>query len=146
MLVLVKFVFQNLRLYIMSMHLHHPGLSLSGKRKGKTKFRNASKAQETRELEKSWEDLLKRHGVKKENKKRSSTTTEPLSAHYSLNIPKERSNSHIKSLGADNGVAPLKPSPTYTGHECIGVTVLHKSCLQPIFNKQEAVDAAKMRR
>lgn len=128
------------------MHLHHPSLSLSGKRKSKVKFRNAAKAQEARELEKSWEELLKRHGVQKENKKRSLKQTEPLAAHYSLNVPVERSNSHIKSLGADNGVAPLKASLTYTGDQCLGVTVLHKSCLQPIFSKQEAVDAAKMRR
>jgi hypothetical protein len=130
----------------MSMHLHHPSLSLSGKRKSKVKFSNAAKAQEARDLEKNWNALLHRHGVKKENKKRNTLPVEPLSAQYSLAVPKERSNSHIKSLGVDNGVAPMKQSPTYTGNECLGVTVLHKSCLQPIFSRQEAIDAATMRR
>jgi hypothetical protein len=131
----------------MTFHLHYPSLSLQGKKKGKVKFRNAAEAQKARELEKEWEDLLKRHGAI-ENKKRiqSKSSIEPLSKHYSLSIPAERSTSHIKSLGKDKGTAPLKPSLTYTGTECIGVSIIHKSCLQPIFNKQEAVDAAKMRR
>jgi hypothetical protein len=132
----------------MTMHLVHPSLSLQGKRKGKLKFRNAAEAQKARELSNSWDTLLKSHGTTQETKKRNSvsSTYEPLSKHYSLSTPKERTNSHIKSLGSDNGVATLKQSPTYTGSECIGVTVLHKSCLQPVFSKQEAVDAAKMRR
>lgn len=37
-------------------------------------------------------------------------------------------------------------SNRYTGTECLGVTVLHKSCLQPVFNQQSAIDAARMRR
>lgn len=132
----------------MTMHLVHPSLSLQGKRKGKPKFRNAAEAQKARELNDSWDKLLNQHGVKQDSKKRtkSASNYEPLSKHYSLSIPTERNNSHIKSLGSDNGVAPLKQSPTYTGTECLGVTVLHKSCLQPVFNKQAAVDAAKMRR
>jgi len=28
----------------------------------------------------------------------------------------------------------------------LGITILHKSCLQPVFNQQAAVDAANMRR
>jgi len=28
----------------------------------------------------------------------------------------------------------------------IGIAVMHKSCLQPIFNQQEAEDSAHMRR
>lgn len=44
------------------------------------------------------------------------------------------------------GACSSKPSPTYTGSEMIGITVLHKSCLQPVFSKEAAEDAAKMRR
>ena len=44
------------------------------------------------------------------------------------------------------GPVSSKPSPTYTGSEMIGITVLHKSCLQPVFSKEAAEDAAKMRR
>ena len=35
----------------MTMHLAHPALTLSGKRRGKHKFRNADEARKARELE-----------------------------------------------------------------------------------------------
>ena len=44
------------------------------------------------------------------------------------------------------GPVSSKPAPTYTGENIIGIAVMHKSCLQPIFNKQAAEDVAKMRR
>lgn len=44
------------------------------------------------------------------------------------------------------GSTALKATQTYTGDKMIGVTILHKSCLQPVFNQQEAIDAASMRR
>ena len=44
------------------------------------------------------------------------------------------------------GPVSSKPSPVYTGENIIGIAVMHKSCLQPIFNKQAAEDVAKMRR
>jgi len=34
----------------------------------------------------------------------------------------------------------------YTGSNVVGITILHKSCLQPVFSKEAAIDAAKMRR
>lgn len=34
----------------------------------------------------------------------------------------------------------------YTGDKLIGVTIIHKSCLQPIFSQEQAIDAAHMRR
>jgi len=37
----------------MSMHLHHPALSLNGKKQGKVKFRNAAEAQRARDLDAS---------------------------------------------------------------------------------------------
>jgi hypothetical protein len=39
-----------------------------------------------------------------------------------------------------------KPSPVYTGKEVVGIAVMHKSCLQPIFSREEAVNSANMRR
>ncbi len=47
------------------------------------------------------------------------------------------------TLGQD---VSLKPPPKYTGTEMIGVSVIHKSGLQPIFSKDSAEDVAKMRR
>jgi hypothetical protein len=44
------------------------------------------------------------------------------------------------------GNAPLKAVPTYTGDKMLGITIVHKSCLQPVFSQEAAEDAAKMRR
>lgn len=129
----------------MSMHLHHPSLSLNGKRKGKVKFRNAEEARKHRELESSWKELLKRQGVEAEEKKRRrALAAEPLV--YNLTGATDRAGTaHIPSL-VTPGHDTSPNIKVYTGTEIIGVTVLHKSCLQPVFNKQEAIDAASMRR
>lgn len=44
------------------------------------------------------------------------------------------------------GAVSTKKTPVYTGDNVIGITIVHKSCLQPVFSKQEAVDVANMRR
>jgi hypothetical protein len=44
------------------------------------------------------------------------------------------------------GSTALKAVPEYTGTEMLGISIIHKSCLQPVFSKQAAVDAASMRR
>jgi len=129
------------------MHLVHPSLSMAGKRKGKIKFRNAEEARKHRELESDWHDLQKRWGVEQQLKKQKrAMAAEPLV--YSLDTPIGRSNTHhIKSLDTGHsGPVSSKPAPKYTGTEILGITILHKSCLQPVFNQQAAVDAANMRR
>jgi hypothetical protein len=131
----------------MTMHMMHPALSMSGKKKGKIKFRNAEEARKHRELESDWHDLQKKWGVEQEAKKRKrAMAAEPLV--YSLDTPVGRTNTHhIKSLNTPHyGPVSSKPNPVYTGTEILGITIVHKSCLQPVFNQQEAVDAATMRR
>jgi hypothetical protein len=131
------------------MHLHHPSLSLNGKKKGKIKFRNADEARKSRELEESWKALQKQWGIEAENKKRrramSAETLE--SSGYSLKISADRNTTaHIKSLGQDNGVALLKSAPVYTGTKIKGIGTMHKSNAVPIFSDEEAVAIANMRR
>jgi len=129
----------------MTMHLEGPWLSMSGKRRGKVKFRNAEEARRARELDQSWKDLLKRQGVEAEQKRQTRAMKAPP-LDYKLSTPPGRSTStHIPSRDT-GGNATLAPAKVYTGSEMIGVTVLHKSCLQPVFSKQDAIDAAKMRR
>ena len=130
----------------MTMHMCGPALSLNGKKKGRFKYRNAEEARKARELEADWKQLLKRQGVAAEEKKRRrALAAEPLV--YNLTGATDRAGTaHIPSLGTGGGVAALAPAKVYTGTKVIGVTVLHKSCLQPVFNKQEAIDAASMRR
>ena len=44
------------------------------------------------------------------------------------------------------GAPKTKQKTSYTGSKIIGIAVLHKSCLQPVFSQEEAIDIARMRR
>ena len=130
----------------MTMHLAHPALTLSGKRRGKHKFRNADEARKARELESSWIDLKKKWGVEEEERKRKRAMSAPVwqpeqKSYRGQNDPQPQSLSTWTT-----GAVASKVVPKYTGENVLGVTIVHKSCLQPIFNKDAAVDAAKMRR
>jgi hypothetical protein len=64
----------------------------------------------------------------------------------SPNSNNARVTPHIPSRVTPGGSTALKPVPTYTGSEMIGISIIHKSCLQPVFSREAAVDAASMRR
>jgi hypothetical protein len=128
------------------MHLHHPSLSLNGKKKGKVKFRNAEEARKSRELDESWKELQKKWAVEAEDKKRKrALKAETLS--YSLPTPIGRTNTHhIKSLNSGAGVAALAPAKVYTGDKIKGIGTMHKSNAVPIFSNEEAIEISRMRR
>lgn len=129
----------------MTMHLAHPALSMGGKRKGKVKFRNAEEARKARELEASWKELQKKWGVEQEEKKRSRAMgAEPLT--YKLSVPAGRTTTNNIPSRVTEGGSTAPVHKVYTGDKVMGVTIVHKSCLQPVFNQQEAIDAANMRR
>jgi hypothetical protein len=61
--------------------------------------------------------------------------------------PGREPRKHIPSIDSkQKGAISSKPVQMYTGNKVMGVTIVHKSCLQPVFNQQEAIDAASMRR
>ena len=128
------------------MHLHHPSLSLNGKKKGKQKFASAEHARKARELDESWKELQKKWGVEAEDRKRNrAMTAEPLKGHYSLAIPADRSTAHIPSRDT-GGNATLAPAKVYTGTKVKGIATMHKSNAVPVFSDEEAIDISKMRR
>jgi len=130
----------------MSMHLHHPSLSLGGKRKGKVKFRNAEEAHRSRALDAEWRELQKKWGVDADEKKRKrALAAEPLS--YKLSAPVGRGNTnHIPSLNSGAGVATLAAPKVYTGTKVKGIATMHKSNAVPVFSDEEAVEISRMRR
>jgi hypothetical protein len=128
------------------MHLHHPSLSLNGKKKGKQKFASAEHARKARELDESWKEIQKRWGVEAEDRKRKrALTAEPLKGHYSLAIPADRSTAHIPSRDT-GGNATLAPAKVYTGTKVKGIATMHKSNAVPVFSDEEAIDISRMRR
>ena len=129
----------------MTMHLHHPSLSLTGKRRGKVKFRNADEARKARELEESWKELLKRQGVEDEAKKRARAMRAPTLTN-SLSAPPGRETSHHIPSRDTGGVATLAPAKVYTGTKVKGIATMHKSNAVPVFSDEEAVEISRMRR
>lgn len=130
----------------MTMHLHHPSLSLTGKRKGKFKFRNAEEARKARELDASWKELQKKWEVDADAKKRKrAMSAEPLT--YSLSTPPGRETERYSSLDTGHkGAVKSADIPQYTGTKIKGIGTMHKSNAVPIFTDEEAKDIASMRR
>jgi hypothetical protein len=128
----------------MSMHLHHPSLSLNGRRKGKVKFRNAEEARKSRELDASWKELLKNQGLELEEKRRKrALAAEPLV--YKLSTPPGRSTAHLPSRDT-GGTATLAAPKVYTGTKVKGIATMHKSNAVPVFSDEEAIEISRMRR
>ena len=128
----------------MTMHLEGPWLSMSGKKRGKVKFRNAEEARKARELEESWKQLLKRQGVEAEEKKRARAMKAPA-LDYKLTVPPERSTRHIPSRDT-GGNATLAAPKVYTGTKVKGIATMHKSNAVPVFSDEEAIEISRMRR
>lgn len=125
----------------MSMHLEGPWLSMQGKKKGKRKFRNAAEAAKARELDDSWNELMKKYPpVKVKTEKRQ------LKDAYKLTIPEGRSSRIYKSVDTGGGSTAPQPTKVYTGDKMKGIGTMHKSNMVPIFSNQEAEDISKMRR
>lgn len=131
----------------MSMHLEGPWLSMTGKKRGKVKFRNAEEARRSRELDESWKELLKRQGIEADAKRQSRAMKAPT-LEYKLSAPPGRgSTQHIPSRDTGHaGAVATKPIPKYTGTKMIGVGTLHKSNAVPVFSDEEAVEISRMRR
>lgn len=128
----------------MTMHLHHPSLSMGGKKKGKQKFRNSEEARKARELEESWKAMQQRWGIDSTKKSRN-TDVEPL--RYSLSAPVGRETRKILSKNTGEvGVTTYKPNPQYTGTKIKGIGTMHKSNAVPVFSDEEAVEISRMRR
>jgi hypothetical protein len=115
------------------MILIHTGLGRSKKRKPNAK---------QRELQASWEAMIKKYATKKIAPRKEQS----LSDVYSLGKPACRETPKIPSLPFSGGSCTKKDSPVYTGTKVKGIGTMHKSNAVPIFSDEEAVAIATMRR
>lgn len=93
-----------------------------------------------RQLAADWEALLKKHAAK--NLKAQSNKLD-----YKLSDGPRGRSKHIESLNEwVTGPVSSKQTQQYTGTNMLGTSILHKSCIQPIFSKIEAESHAQMRR
>jgi hypothetical protein len=132
----------------MTMHLHHPSLTTTGKKKGKKKWASAEHKRKAEEAERQWKELQKKWAIETEDRKRTrALKAPPLNNCYSLKIPEGRNTTaHIKSVDTGLGNATLKPANQYTGTKVNGIATMHKSNAVPVFSDEEAVEISKMRR
>jgi Ser/Thr protein kinase RdoA (MazF antagonist) len=124
----------------MSMHIEGPWLSTTGRRKGKIKYKSAEAKRQALELEREWAALKSRH---------ASVAPKPVKsvAQAKVTVVPNRDDTRPQSLNSwVTGPVSSKPSQQYTGDNVKGIAVMHKSCLQPVFSQQEAIDSATMRR
>jgi hypothetical protein len=71
----------------------------------------------------------------------------PVFKDLSYEMPTTYRPNLIPSLSdSSHGVASRPEEKVYTGDKLLGIGVLHKSCLQPIFSEEQAVEIAHMRR
>ena len=131
------------------MHLLPPMYSTTRKHKSKRKHRTAVSADKARRNAESWQQLLEKYDIKPTAKVRktvqSTSRFNPIVSAGPVLDPKRTTN-HIPSVDTGVGIAAKPADKVYTGDKCLGVAILHKSCLQPVFNTENAKDIAKMRR
>lgn len=93
-----------------------------------------------RQLAEEWQALLKKYEPTKPVVAKTNSTLKPVK-------PFVRETPKYPSLNSGLGSC-TKPvqGKVYTGTAMIGIGTLHKSNAVPIFNSEEALDQAKMRR
>jgi hypothetical protein len=129
------------------MHLAHPALTTTGKKKGKKKWASAEHKRRSELAREQQEALYREYNVKttKTNKKGFMTS----SYKPSYTAPRQDATRAIKSV-EPTWAACVKPQiHQYSGErQLLGIATMHKSNMVPIFadNKEVAVDIAKMRR
>lgn len=129
----------------MTMHLCGPALTMTGKKKGKHKFRNAEEARRARELDASWKELQKKWDVDADNRRRRrAMAAEPLT--YKLSTPAGRTTSRDLPSRVTPGGSTAAVHKVYTGNKVLGIATMHKSNAVPVFAQEEAVEISKMRR
>ena len=115
------------------MILIHTGLGRSKKRKPNAK---------QRELQASWEAMIKKYATKTVVPKKQ----QQLSDVYSLGKPACRETPKIPSLPFTGAPCLKKENPVYTGDKIKGIGTMHKSNAVPVFSDEQARDIATMRR
>jgi hypothetical protein len=118
-----------------------PWLNDYAVKKRKLKYASAEAKRLDIELKKEWNEKL--NSFKLLSKP---STKKIVKALPKLGPPPGRETPVYSSHPITMGVAAKKPKKVYTGNKIIGVSVVHKSCLQPVFNESEAKDFASMRR
>lgn len=130
----------------MTMHLEHPALTMTGKRRGKQKYASAEAKRRAQDLEQSWQSNMRQWQSMSKSTifKPKPSSAEALRPKYP---PGREPKQTIPSLDSKHiGAVSSRPVQMYTGDKIIGIGTLHKSNAVPVFSDTEAKDLATMRR
>jgi len=95
----------------------------------------ASKPAEVKVLPPTAKKLIKLRSASRMN------TYKPALEHRSMRDEVSRPDP-----GSHRDITPRIDRLKYTGDNLLGITILHKSCLVPVFSQEDAIAAARMRR
>jgi hypothetical protein len=123
------------------MHLENPGLTLTGKKKGKHKFASSEAKHKAEQLAREWEEIQKKYEPKKIIRKVFKQESIMPAMGTSRVVPK-----NIPSMVTPGGDCSKQEIMQYTGTEMLGIGQLHKSNAVPVFRTEDAADIARMRR
>lgn len=130
----------------MTMHLAHPALNLTGHRKGRQKWASAEAKKQHEELTQSWNKNMEQWKSMSRPAifKPAPRSAESLRPKYP---PGREPKQTIPSVDSGHRGAVSSPqNPQYTGDSVVGIAIMHKSCLQPVFSQEAAIESARMRR
>ena len=126
------------------MHLLPAMYSTTGKKSGPKKWASAEAKRKAEQLQAQWQTKLGTWGVKDAKKITLKSSTSKLS--NKVYTPPGRETPRIESQDTGWVACTKSADKVYTGNAVVGIAVQHKSCLQPVFNKEAAKDSASMRR
>jgi hypothetical protein len=130
----------------MTMHLSHPALTTTGKRKGKQKFASSEAKLKQEALSQEWEQNQKKWAAM--SKPRAMNLPSSKVALPVLGPPPGRfMASQTKSVDTGvTGPVTVKQTQHYTGTKIIGIAQMAKSNAIPIYNPDHIEEVARMRR
>ena len=107
----------------------------------KKKYTSADHKRKAMEAEKLQNQIYKKWGISSNQSKTTDRFKE-----YKPSYTHRSTDTQINSVEFTGGICSKIETHTYTGDLIKGITVLHKSCLQPIISQEQAIEAARMRR
>jgi len=108
----------------------------------KIKFKSAAEKRQYEENQRNWEALNAKYESISKAKNRKVDTV----LNYTLRNPVGRERVELPSVVTHGGNTAARESMMYSGDRVKGISIVHKSCLQPVFTDEQAKDFAGMRR
>jgi len=131
----------------MTMHLAHPSLTTTGKKKGKKKWASAEAKRRSEKAVAERDAMLREYNIRPQERKcrkgkdLKGTETKNMHPRYQDHL-KQEITSHEPSWA----VCGKPPERKYTGTLVKGIATMHKSNAVPVINEEEMISISRMRR